>query len=347
MLGQQAIGDGFVQVLTGAKLNVATSVTLGGTGSLLTVGPDASVEIGGKGGAHANELRIDAAGLLVGHGVINVGTLVNHGKIEAHGGALVLNARIDPASSGAVKIDALAHLQVNAGKIAGVISGEGSLIKAGGDAMELSATNTYEDGTELNGGTLDLAARGSAGTGATTFGSGAQTLRIEKAALSHHKFGNEIDAFGAGDYIELPGLKFVKGAKATYKANSHSLKVVSGKETDKFTLVNPESTKFKVVKDGKDSVVKLVVKKGALELANDPHSDRHHSAGGRMLSNFVPPAAPSRHHDVLDTHHSGGRLDHPAHGSNGYFQAAPEAGQHLHGAIAGHDHGILTSDLIV
>jgi T5SS/PEP-CTERM-associated repeat protein len=93
VLGQQATGVGFVQVLTGAKLGIASSVTLGGIDSTLTIGPDASVEIGGNGGAHANELRIDASGLLVGHGTINAGALVNRGTIEARGGILVLNDR--------------------------------------------------------------------------------------------------------------------------------------------------------------------------------------------------------------------------------------------------------------
>ena len=261
VLGQQESGTGLVQVITGAKLEIDSSVTLGGIGSGLTVDTNASVEIGGSGGAHANELRIDANGGLVGHGLISAGTLVNHGKIEAQGGTLVLNAKIDPTSDGAVKIDA--------------------------------------------GATLDLAARGAAGSGVITFGSGAQTLRIEKAALSHHKFGNEIDAFGIGDFIELPGLKFVKGAKATYKARSDVLKVTSGKETDKFTLVDPESTKFKVVKDGKGSEIQLVAKKGAAELASDPQSDHHHSGGRADAFQFVPLASPEDQHDHLaDAHHS-------------------------------------------
>ena len=218
VLGQQESGTGLVQVLTGAKLVIDSSVTLGGIGSGLTVNTNASVEIGGNGGAHANELRIDPDGGLVGHGFVTAGTLVNHGTIEAKGGTLVLNAKIDPASDGAVKIDAGAHVQTTGGELPGIISGAGSLIKAGGDAMALAAANTFAGGTQLNGGTLDLAARGAAGSGVIAFGSGAQTLRIEKAALSHHKLANEIDAFGIGDFIELPGLKFVKGAKATYKA---------------------------------------------------------------------------------------------------------------------------------
>jgi hypothetical protein len=44
---------------------------------------------------------------------------------------------------------------------------------------------------------------GAAGTGAITFEAGAQTLRIDQAALDHGHLQNTINGFGAGDTIDL------------------------------------------------------------------------------------------------------------------------------------------------
>lgn len=60
-----------------------------------------------------------------------------------------------------------------------------------------------EGGTTLDAGTLELAGLGAAGTGAITFEAGAQTLRIDQAALDHGHLQNTINGFGVGDTIDL------------------------------------------------------------------------------------------------------------------------------------------------
>jgi T5SS/PEP-CTERM-associated repeat protein len=81
----------------------------------------ASMEVGGKSNAVANELVVDAAGLIIGHGTIDVGTdtaasmfdgsVVNNGTIEASSGTLTLNANI--SGGGTYQIDPNATLRLN------------------------------------------------------------------------------------------------------------------------------------------------------------------------------------------------------------------------------------------
>lgn len=128
-----------------------------------------------------------------------------------------------------------------------------SLVKVGPGTLTLShAGNTYSGGTTLEAGMLDLAAVGAAGTGAITFTAGPQKLKIENGALSplsHHVYANPIDFFGKGDVLDLSGLHFHPGAKATYHAASHHLIVNSGGVTDTLTLLEPLRTHFIVASD--------------------------------------------------------------------------------------------------
>jgi hypothetical protein len=140
------------------------------------------------------------------------------------------------------------------GTLAGLISGDGQLIKTGAGALTLSHSNTYSGGTLLNGGTLDLAALGAAGGGAIKFGNtGSDILKIEDNALSGHAFGNAIDSFGIHDVIDLPNLMFFKGATASYDSGTQTLTVTSGSITDTLALTNPGLTSltgFAATSDG-------------------------------------------------------------------------------------------------
>jgi autotransporter-associated beta strand protein len=142
--------------------------------------------------------------------------------------------------------------------VSGVIDGVGgsvggSLVKFGTGVLKLShANNTYPGGTIIHQGTLDVAAKGAAGPGTILFdvGNAKQILKIENNALSAHAFSNVISDFGAGDVIDLAGLRFFKHAKATYDPVSDQLTVHSGKVTDTLTLVEPGVLQFKAVDDG-------------------------------------------------------------------------------------------------
>jgi autotransporter-associated beta strand protein len=133
-----------------------------------------------------------------------------------------------------------------------------SLVKVGAGVLRLSgADNTYSGGTILKAGTLDLAARGAAGTGAISF-AGKATLRLDTAAFTHHAlhnaidltFQDPIDAFGRHDIIDLVALRFGAGATATYHASTHHLTVESGTVTGNLTLLSTQGLHFGTASDG-------------------------------------------------------------------------------------------------
>ena len=126
----------------------------------------------------------------------------------------------------------------------------GSLVKVGHSTLTLSgAGNTYSGGTTLEGGTFDVARLGAAGTGAIAF-AGRATLKVENTALSSHVFAtNPIDFFAKHDVLDLTGLHFHAGAKATYHKASHHLTVHSGGVTDTLTLLSPHGTHFETASD--------------------------------------------------------------------------------------------------
>ena len=56
--------------------------------------------------------------------------------------------------------------------VSGVLSGSGKLVKTGAGTLKLTATNTYSGGTDLTGGTLEIAAEAALGSGALTITGG-------------------------------------------------------------------------------------------------------------------------------------------------------------------------------
>jgi autotransporter-associated beta strand protein len=149
--------------------------------------------------------------------------------------------------------------------------GHGAVLdKVGTGTLKLSHEfNTYSGGTVIFAGTLDIAAKGAAGTGITSDISffavpdafPHQTLKIENKALSvvpsakaptsqHFFFANNIDSFHKGDAIDLAGLQFVAGAKATFNAFNGELLVKSGHVTVLLSLKATTFVAFKVRDDG-------------------------------------------------------------------------------------------------
>jgi autotransporter-associated beta strand protein len=134
----------------------------------------------------------------------------------------------------------------------------GSLVKVGKGTLKLSgADNTYSGGTTLERGSLDVAARGAAGSGHISF-PGVAELMIENAALSAHVFANTLDGFGFNDIVDLPGLAFKTDASAVYHANHH-LTVHSGAVTDTLTLLMPAGTSFRALNDGHGGTEVLLI----------------------------------------------------------------------------------------
>jgi autotransporter-associated beta strand protein len=141
-------------------------------------------------------------------------------------------------------------------KVSGLITDSGlgggslaALDKVGTGMLTLShVDNDYTGGTFLQAGTLALTAIGAAGPGHITF-AGRATLKVGKAALSAHHFGNAIDDFAKHDVVDLTGLHFVAGAIATYHKATHHLAVRSGGVTDTLTLFSPHGTHFEAAND--------------------------------------------------------------------------------------------------
>ena len=137
--------------------------------------------------------------------------------------------------------------------VSGLVDGSGgSLVIDAGTLTLGHADNTYSGGTRLEGGILDVAAVGAAGTGDIAFqGAGKATLKIDNAGLSGHVFGsNDIDSFGKHDVLDITGLHFHAGATATYHKATHHLTVHSGHVTDTLTLLSPHGMHFAVANDG-------------------------------------------------------------------------------------------------
>ena len=111
------------------------------------------------------------------------------------------------------------------------------LVKRGPGTLTLShAGNTYSGGTYVQGGTLDLAAVGAAGTGFVQCTQPA-TVKIENQAMSGRVFANPIGfELGIKSIIDLAGLKFHPGATAKYHPAGHHLTVHSGHVTDTLIL---------------------------------------------------------------------------------------------------------------
>jgi autotransporter-associated beta strand protein len=127
-----------------------------------------------------------------------------------------------------------------------------SLVKMGRGVLTLAgASSTYSGGTTIEQGVLDLAAVGAAGTGAISFaGKLSAKLNIENGALTGQSLAYQIDSFAVRDTLDLAGLHFHAGAKATYHKATHHLTVRSGTVTDTLTLFFPKGTHFVAAKDG-------------------------------------------------------------------------------------------------
>ncbi len=104
------------------------------------------------------------------------------------------------------------------------LAGAGGLLIDGAGTVVLAAANTFTGGTTLDGGTLEIGASGTAGSGAIGFASNASTLRIDGAAPA-----NPIGGFiQGGDAIDLPGLAYTSGGSATLNPLTQTLTVTEG-----------------------------------------------------------------------------------------------------------------------
>ena len=166
--------------------------------TLGSVSSTAAIEIGG------GTLRLGSNGLTNYTSIAASTTVDANATLDLNDLSTEVRNLLGTAASASVitGISADTVLTLDAGDFAGVVSGSGSITKATASLLTLTGDNTYSAGTSLNDGTLELGQITSAGTGDITFGDGAQTLRLDTSG----KLGNQLDAFGTGDTVDLQSI---------------------------------------------------------------------------------------------------------------------------------------------
>ena len=112
-----------------------------------------------------------SGGTLLGGGVLQVSNDANlgaaSGALDFEGGTLQLGANVDPSATRAITLGAAGgFIDTNgfASTIAQTISGEGALTKLGAGTLTLTADTSYDGGTAIAAGTLQLGAGGTSGS---------------------------------------------------------------------------------------------------------------------------------------------------------------------------------------
>ena len=184
-----------------------------------------------------------------GDGFIRIGSIEGGGKFELGDNTL--------AVGGNGRSTTVTGKIMDGGSSGGI---GGSLVKVGKGTLTLAhADNSFTGGILLSKGTLVLAAKGAAGAEGVIFQDFSQTLKITNKALPAHHFAAPIVNMNIGDALDLTGLKFVKGAKATFNFFNETLKVKSGATTVTLDDFRPLAFNFKVVNDGHGGTKVLVV----------------------------------------------------------------------------------------
>jgi hypothetical protein len=260
--GADRVGKSGAGGAGGAGVAFAARGTLGNSGSI-------SGGAGGETGAYGEPAGAGGVGVL-GSGL----TLVDSGAISGGlngdgvtradavrftGGVNSLTLEAGFAITGHVvaysRADTLAlggdaSATFDASAIGAQYLGFGVYQKTGASTWTLTGATTVDTSWALVAGALDVAALGAAGTGAIAFAAGAQTLKIENAALDANSFANTIRDFGQGDVIDLTGLTFKTGATVSYDAHTNLLTVMSGGVAETLRLASPGGGDFVVSDDG-------------------------------------------------------------------------------------------------
>ncbi|MBS0631963.1 MAG: autotransporter-associated beta strand repeat-containing protein [Verrucomicrobia bacterium] len=139
----------------------------------------------------SGSLTLTGANTYTGNTVVNNGTLtvgaggaLGGGSLAVNGGTLNFKNGSQSVSSlsgsgGAVNLESGTTLTDNTtatATFAGLITGEGNLLKSGNGTLILSGANTYTGSTTVAGGMLTVSANSAAGTGALTVNSGVVNL---------------------------------------------------------------------------------------------------------------------------------------------------------------------------
>ncbi len=201
------------------------SLTIGGTSSL-----GAGTVVGGTGGFGAE------GGFFFGNGVF----------LQASE-----SLTLDPAAGQTLTIAGVIADQTGSGGT-GLNAGAGSLVVGaiGTGTVLLQAANTYFGGSTLASGTLEIAAGGSAGSGAIGF-AGTTTLKLDENFTGSGSYANTLANLQPGDRLDLAHLFYDAGHSFPSPATSTAL-VVQGLSgiIETLDLQTPASTNFGASSDG-------------------------------------------------------------------------------------------------
>ena len=154
-----------------------------------------------------------------------VAGMVNLGGLTRTNGVLTLNT--GTLTNGT--LEATAFFLTNAGTVAAVLAGIGTVTKSGSGTTVLSGANIHTGGTILNSGTLALGASEALGAGSATFASNATILALTNLKITNHVV---IAAGAAGTFQVSPALTqtntgVISGLGSLVKAGAGTLQLTA------------------------------------------------------------------------------------------------------------------------
>jgi autotransporter-associated beta strand protein len=196
-------------------------------------------------------LELDAANTYAGNTTLGAGTLslgnvdaLSSGTLIVSGGLLASSQDLSLAATGGVGVDNNILLNgpltvdgSNDLALTGVISGASKLIKTGSNStLELTGTNTYSGGTDLNAGDLVVGSDTALGTGELRTAAGTQLDSSQAVVL-----GNQVQLTGPLTVVGSNDLTFgdtVTGSGSLIKNGAASLTLSDGNSYSGGTTLN-------------------------------------------------------------------------------------------------------------